>query len=382
MFDEEDELSRIRTYSRAHMYDSSEDVANDMRHLDLDHLVTFDFLEAICDRTPHRLLCYLQTEVWGDVFRTAYWNEGPLERFTMTLMTSVDEHGIRVLDESLAHGAQKDRMACNIHTWVRKHILTLNHSETLLLCNMLCRLSGDESARECLEDVQLFRDLSKRSEDHDDIMAAVLDVFLASKMTRLPHSLLMAERAAHCLILDFRRVHHLESHDHLRKSLLFLEILSTWMEWHSLLTKWVVTLSRYGWPLSFGRLVANMLSTPSVQFLVDMHRRDKLNFLIRVAHQHSEASKEWRVVRGRLRTLWPSRFAKVLNLADVCRTSPITTYECPITLQQCVYPTVASDGHTYERDALLIFLSTTDPISPITKARLEPVLFENYALCK
>ena len=53
---------------------------------------------------------------------------------------------------------------------------------------------------------------------------------------------------------------------------------------------------------------------------------------------------------------------------------------CPITLQPCVHPVVASDGHTYERDALLEHLARNGARSPVTREPLEYHLYANRAL--
>ena len=381
-------LIRIRRYSRTNPYGDASDVIHDMSEEEdwqaMEH-ITFGYLHRTFDTSiPRDVLKFLQEEVWGNVFRTTFWNEGPLERFTVTMISHVDEFGIRVLSESVVNGAKRDRMACNVHVWIKKHILTLNETEMLLFCQLMCMLAEDNKACECLSDVQLFRDMSERGKDSHDIMESVLDVFLVTDVTDFSHTFLLAERAAQNLILDFTRVNQIYSFGYLLKSLRLLERLAALMEWHSFMSAWVVSLSRYGWPLIFGTLVANMLSTPSVQFVIDLHRAQKLDFLIRMSHKHVETTRDaaWRIVRGRLRVLWPTRFAGVLNLHGVCKIGSSTGYECPITLQECMYPIVASDGHTYERDALLRILATENPLSPVTKTQLSFVVFDNYAICK
>lgn len=380
-------LARIRTYGRTSYHADAMEVHYDLQtqgDTEVAEHLTLAFLRSVFEvRVPRDLLRYLQSEVWENSYRTTFWIECPLDRFTTTLVTHVDEFGIRILLESGLQGARRDRMATNVHAWVSKHVMTLTTTELLLFCQLVLFLVEDEAARECILDKTLYRDLTERCRDGDDIMGAVLQVYLKSRVTDFGHCYLMAERAAQNLIVDFSRVQQLHLHDHLVKSLQFLETLSVLMEWHVFLSPWVVALSRYGWPTAFGNLVANMLSTPSVEFIIELHRVHHLDFLIRKAHHHVEISKDvqWRVVRGRLRALWPTRFASVLNLATIPKDAVSTTYECPITLQECIHPVVASDGHTYERDALLRFLADhEEPRSPVTKTPLCLILFENYAL--
>ena len=136
-----------------------------------------------------------------------------------------------------------------------------------------------------------------------------------------------------------------------------------------------------------------MLATPSVQFLIEAHRGGALDGLVRAAHRHAARAPHeeeewggvWRRVRDRLHTLWPTRCAAAMGLTmeqdEHQRRAAATAYECPITLQGCIHPVVASDGHTYERDALLRFMAQHDvPVSPVTKGRITFLLYENYAL--
>ena len=70
-------------------------------------------------------------------------------------------------------------------------------------------------------------------------------------------------------------------------------------------------------------------------------------------------------------SLWPDTLHPILYSGSPCPALvPITSYCCPITLCECTDPVVASDGHTYERDAILRILLTTGE-SPITRAQLD-----------
>lgn len=354
--------------------------------------LTDEFLRNVLVSTSQLELCrYLRAHVWNDAYRTQFWVVNALERFIVRLLTTrVDVHGIRILQRSLDEGAPVDILACGVHSCLPKHISTLTAEELLASCHLLKSIVCDEEARDCVLDARLFRDLSIRGAESDVLVSAVLDVFLCGNVTTFAHAFLMAENAAHRLIADFTNVPRLgeaahEGHyPHLSRSLAFLEALATSMEWHPHMSEWVVALARYGWPPMFGTLVAKMLTTPSVHFVVAMERQKRLASLIRMSHRHASegpGAESWRVVRGRLRIVWPSRFAAVLNLPDVCKTCATTAYECPITLQACVYPTVASDGHTYERDALLrLMVENLRPVSPVTKAPLLFLVFDNYAL--
>jgi hypothetical protein len=54
---------------------------------------------------------------------------------------------------------------------------------------------------------------------------------------------------------------------------------------------------------------------------------------------------------------------------------------CPITCERMVDPVVASDGHSYERSAILELLSRPGPLSPLTREPLDPsVVVKNWNL--
>ena len=56
-------------------------------------------------------------------------------------------------------------------------------------------------------------------------------------------------------------------------------------------------------------------------------------------------------------------------------------FTCPITLRPFVNPVVASDGHTYERDAIEHVIKTTKK-SPLTRETLKHTVYRNFMLEK
>ena len=75
---------------------------------------------------------------------------------------------------------------------------------------------------------------------------------------------------------------------------------------------------------------------------------------------------------------WRERIDAVAFAIDT-HTNPPYTYECPITLSPVVHPCIASDGHTYEQDAIMRVLVDDLP-SPMTRAPLDLQLVYNYGL--
>lgn len=339
---------------------------------------------------------FLSKNVWPCDVRTLFWNSGTLFKYCESLTPHrLDFHGIHILRDSILHGAEKDRMAISLADCLEDAELS-RLGNFPLLCELLCELVTDAAASDIILNDKMCESLAEQMRKGDAEIQGVLSVFLEAETLSYRKCHFVALMAAHALITDFTRVPHIEKYPHLKACLRFLEHLAVCAEWHTLLSDWVLSLSRYGWPPFLGTLLLHMLSTTSVAFLIALHNGDKLDLLIRRAHEHAETMAchvrngdseiqrsfaPWTTVQGRLRFLWPARFSEVLGVPSHGDTAPTTNYECPITLQRCVHPVVASDGHTYERDALLEYIAAHKvPLSPMTKAPLSFHVYENFAL--
>lgn len=140
-----------------------------------------------------------------------------------------------------------------------------------------------------------------------------------------------------------------------------------------------IGLWRTGWNPRFGTLLVHQLDTPSVEFVVRLEQKNKLCQLVRTSNDAEHSDLSWRAVRAHLSRHWPERVAEVLN--QPVPTTPLTTdHCCPITHAPMVAPVVASDGHTYERDALLRHLVRNGNRSPMTRSPLSYHLYANRAL--
>lgn len=78
--------------------------------------------------------------------------------------------------------------------------------------------------------------------------------------------------------------------------------------------------------------------------------------------------------------LWPMRMANLAGTRSIVFENPTTAHECPITCECCTDPVVASDGFTYERDAILTYLLHGNRTSPMTREPLHPVVVPNAAI--
>lgn len=136
-------------------------------------------------------------------------------------------------------------------------------------------------------------------------------------------------------------------------------------------------LWRTGWNPLFGRLMACQLDTTSVEFVVRLEQKQKLCFLIRTCHYNTHSDDCWCMVRNHLRRLWPGRVSEVLQQPTDAVQSCV---ECPITHICMRHPVVASDGNTYERDAIVRHMVQNGAWSPMTRRGVSYHLFPNRAL--
>ena len=130
----------------------------------------------------------------------------------------------------------------------------------------------------------------------------------------------------------------------------------------------------------WGVILKNILDAPSVMMLVYLEATEQLAaFERRILKIMIPLGKEgvavWSHVHKLLVYKWPTRFSVALQPG----TLP-TKYECPITLQPCMDPVVASDGITYERDAIVRCMVTRGFVSPSTRQIIDARLIPNRAL--
>ena len=234
-------------------------------------------------------------------------------------------------------------------------------------CFFLTRLGEDEETRAMLHDPDLFYALSKNIPAHTD---AAISVLYASEGLTKYHVVFPLVLA----VADVLRRTRDTSTRLFRVCFHVVASCSCMEEWKAALVSYVVAHAHSGWPPPFEQLLCNMLDGPSTSFLLELHTRGCLTSLIRRAY--AATLPGWETIRNHLKHQWPGMVALVMNLED--RTVPKTSYCCPITLEPCVHPVVASDGHTYERNALLTHM-TNHTTSPITRQNLLPLLYDNHA---
>ena len=278
-------------------------------------------------------------------------------------------------------------MACNVIPSLTS--VAENTPHVTALCMLLERFAKDPDSRLMLCDPELFRSLSKRTilKTH---LHSVINVIVAAKLFGSPSVIdSVVYQCTSIFAYDYGptlfNTHASQNDPILKSALELLECCAALSCWKSSLVPWMVEVSTTGWPLEMGRLLSVMLSGTSVEFVLAMHSHGKLSSLIRRAQDHMQKNVgdlTWRAVRASLKRHWPAQVSLALgNELEVKNGGAATTVTCPITLQECVHPVVASDGNTYERDALMKHMSNNrNVLSPLTKEPLEYHLFDNRAI--
>jgi hypothetical protein len=145
---------------------------------------------------------------------------------------------------------------------------------------------------------------------------------------------------------------------------------------HHMLHPFIVNIVKYGIVAMYGNLLDILLDTTSIKLVLDLSKCNMLVCVVQFASLHSHYSS-WLRICNHIRRHWPS-FCKV-----EMDTPPLKTVNssvaCPITLHLCTHPCVASDGHTYERDALIKHMLINGMDSPITKQKLSYDIFPSYS---
>ena len=133
-------------------------------------------------------------------------------------------------------------------------------------------------------------------------------------------------------------------------------------------------LWRTGFPEYVGPILALLLDTSNVALVVRWNSSGKLASLIHAAHEFR--TLEWRAVRALLRHHVPERVRQECREAWVAPPdAERSPYTCPITLERIVNPVVISDGHTYERDAIMRHFASSGFVSPLTRQHVAPYVF-------
>ena len=263
---------------------------------------------------------------------------------------------------ALDAGADEERVACA----VAPLLVSCVHRAcvpVVALCRLATRLASD--SRLMLHDVDLFRGLAVRwVRDTRRLPLCILELLRAGEYHR--DMWLTSDLASTGLILLQREAHGGEAYR--AAAAVVCLVLGGSVELRSALSRDLAELWRTGWPEVLGEVLTVALDTTSVEMLVCLERCGRLDSLREAADRHESA--HWRRARVMLEAQWPREDEERERVEETC----------PITLERIRWPVVASDGHTYERIALLRHLCVLGATSPMTRQALSYHLFANRAL--
>lgn len=251
------------------------------------------------------------------------------------------------------------RVACGLAPILVSKPITL---ESLRLSDMIAQR---DDTRDLISDLSFLRRIAMHMEDieSDEIMFEVACQF---NIRFIDEPLLIDDTIRACL----RRIRRRDGLFDLSTSFVSrcFDNTATAAERH---VDGVCELRHIGWPVSLGSIVRRMVvDTTSVEFVVRLRRlHGAMPAFMDASRAHARSVTSW---------------FKVYAFLDGCERSmrqPARTREvCPITLEEMRDPVVASDGHTYERSAIVEYMVRTGMRSPITRVDITYHLISNRVL--
>jgi hypothetical protein len=319
---------------------------------------------------------FVRKEVFPFETRCAFYFSGPFERFIIVHRSKVAlERAGNVYpflrDVSRRRG-KIDRVAAALLSTIAVLVPATPFLEEI--CLFLFDVAQDAHARPLLGDAALLENLARRMSTES--VHSILSVVQSSNMHDVPQAYPILRETVRMMHLIWRFV---DTNPVFRECLAYVEECARNPAWRPLLVSHAVQMARFGWRECFGTFFALMLSGPSTELVLLLARGNKLASLVRAAYDIPNDSVDalsWAEVRFHLWRTWPSFVCSVMDFTD--DTKPSTTLTCPITLEACVHPVVASDGRTYERNAIMQHMHVQGMSSPITKHQLAFELFVNY----
>ena len=349
-------------------------LASELREIGRSLCETMTF-SAYTDFVVHRVLPY--------PLRTAFYMKQPLNNFMISLMAPeflmASGNVFPFVSTLVKMGVGIDRFAAVLIPTLQRILVDTPHFHDV--CEFLDTVGINSNSRGMLISHELFEQMGHRMRRRADVAPIVGLMLRANLCSEISVILPIVRRAGAILAHESSsRVHRIQNEADLRSALDLLSVCAADHRWRPLLIIPTLGIVRHGWILAFGDFLRPMLAGNSVELVLRLHLSGKLQSLIRASHSpHHSEHEEWRDVRTALRRHWPAQVSFVLNLPND-ETPCDASLVCPITLEPCIHPVVASDGHTYERDALMHYfaISFMEALSPVTRERLEYHLHPNY----
>ena len=330
---------------------------------------------------------YVSKCIFQDRLLTCFFVQKPFELYVLNAITSRDflhANTFSFIQEALRNGANRERCTCILLHTLTEALNTTLHAQMMIdliwaltsptaqdffqSCSFMIKLLNrvhDDPSRWSVPVAELLQEKVDFGDKNQYHLSGFVDEF-ASMLIRGGTILWNMENvpSAHIVM-------------HSKRFLERCAESSTF--WAKYVEKnFLVEMDHTNWPPEMGKLVKNTLRTTSVHFVVHMARLAKLARFVEIAKVHSNANLSysifWTDVLQSLDHIWPS---KVFG----ARANPsCTKFTCPISFECMIDPVVASDGNTYEREHILIYLCLSE-LSPLTRQPLELDLIPNRCVC-
>jgi len=335
-------------------------------------------LDTVHDYSALSTFC--SKEIWPSPVATSFFLKMPvslaLGRLSQNLHPLTESIEIYpFLHATMNAGYPVDRVAACVTFQLERHVDDCSDACVLLLCNLLQRFADDSFSRKMLHKDELFQRLHFRmvrratTQYKTAFMTLLCSLVLSADMIHTSFDSVTCIVESACLSLTLSST---------PTALSLVCECAKQIEWHSRLCMFLIsTVKVMGWQDSCAQIYLHMIHGASVQFLLDVVNLGLFESLLEATR--TKKSHHWKHMYDLLTVLWPSKVNQYETTVVISRPSS-TTYECPLTLVPCTYPVVASDGHTYEMDALLTHMSQSGYWSPMTRQPISCIVFRNRCL--
>jgi hypothetical protein len=341
---------------------------------------------ALSSLSPSRYIDFVTQEIWSSETRTAFYLQQPfLQRLEDLALT---RETLEFVLSSVKIGASPMATASVLLPSFVEFSSTSDDDEFRVLCDLLAELGHDDNAKAHVLDQTLFENLARRVQlgsSNVPSLKRVLDNYEV-----VNECLWCVGYRCLTLLRDVptRDLFRAGRDPDVTAALAVVEKFAMCPSWRSRLVPFVSDLASNVLPIEFGALMHLMLCDSSVELVVYLERTSKLSLFVRTVEKYCriddkrvETRIPWRLVKGHLLRTWPGRIHELLGTRPHAkRSGSVDDPTCPITLQPFQCPATASDGHTYERDALLKHMCVNGAISPLTKSILDYRVFETRVL--
>ncbi|RPF82504.1 MAG: hypothetical protein CBC65_000075 [Rhodothermaceae bacterium TMED105] len=330
------------------------------------------------------LFNYIEREVWPYHAMTIFFMERPFEQVVL------QQHGkpitpeyLKFIATALNRGADTDRLATALVPSFATSLASEVRALDVPIVNILLTFSKT-CEPDLLQDRKLLDSLAQHLTAKTGIVHPVVEICLTILDTMITVDLKEIVYKLHYIATSSAVSHHLDQQEALIVFKLFSNISKTDV-WHEYTANMAITFVKKKLkPDECILLIYSLLESSSVLFLVLLSKLDLLGLLRETLDfvclcgngTHGHKSYEgitWVDVYNILNQKWPDLSS------DTGASQDADEETCPITLCPFVKPVVASDGHTYERTAIMRHMADNGMVSPMTKEPMTYILYDNWS---